>query len=1180
MNVKTTFKRVRYITLLVVMLFSAVTSVGAQTLSFEFKEVKLKDLLKKVTEQTGYDFIYSDALKVIESKVSATTKNENPEQFFNRFFPTIGVTHKVVGKQIMLSPKTAKEEGAQQGKERRITGVVLDSKGEPLFGVAVVSSRTKEVSSTNDKGVFELKTIQPGDPITISMIGMKNVVIIADNRAEYKITLEEDVIHLKNVIVTGYQTLSKERSAGSFKVVIGDELKDKANFRGNLIESLEGLSTGLSVNYGEGEEKILIRGVNSINSNKSVLYVVDGVAMSSSNIDNLLNSNDIASITLLKDATAASIWGARAANGVIVVTTKKGMRGRKIEVNYDGTFTHNGTPNHDYLKYMSSEMFIKNIKEIFDPNYYTWNTVTTTTNGLVVWPQPVVFPHEQILYDHNRGLISEQEMNQRLNTLASQNNRGQIEKYLMSSNFRTNHSLSVSGGGEKYSFYGSALYSFDQNNTRKENNKYAINLKQDFNITDWFKIDALMNVGMNDVESTYALNKVDINSFFPYAMLKDSQGNNLSFSDYQIYSALRSNMEKQAGFSIDYVPLNDINNSFQKSSGVNFRVNVGANIKIIKGLTFDTRYNYNRGINQTQTFYGEQTYDVRLERIKFTEVPAAGQTVGKQNLPSTGGRFTEQFITDTEWINRNQFAYDNTIKGLHAISAIAGAEIRNSKLRNTSNTLWGYDPQSLLYMPVDEKTLNSPGVQKPVYPNSSIPTQTLMKSKKFAETELRFVSVYSNIAYTYNSKYTLNGSVRVDQSNLFGSDPSVQFKPLWAIGGAWNVTKESFMRELPSVCHLVLRASYGLGGNSPDPGMGGPFDIILGSSSSLFSSPGYSIVTPANNKLIWEKTATFNLGIDFGLYNDRINGTIDIYNRTTTDLLNMSPVNPVTGWESTLANIGSLYNKGVELSMNSVNIQNSKFSWRTNLTFTYNKNRVTDLYDKSGFTATNMPYKQFVEGYPAYSLFAYSWAGLDSMGDPQVYNGTDKVKKYEQLVDLSSVKNYGSTQPLYFGALINNFNYKGVNLSVNFIYNFGHKMRRIPNSNFYNAGRPSTNLPDEFDNRWRVAGDESKTDVPVYIASTAEESSRRYYRFYPYANINVLSASYVKLRDITLSYSLPKSISTKLSVNDIKLKIQLGDLFLISNNKDGIDPEYHALRAGVRNVKNGPTSSFGINIRF
>jgi hypothetical protein len=451
------------------------------------------------------------------------------------------------------------------------------------------------------------------------------------------------------------------------------------------------------------------------------------------------------------------------------------------------------------------------------------------------------------------------------------------------------------------------------------------------------------------------------------------------------------------------------------------------------------------------------------------------------------------------------------------------------------------------------------------------------------ETEYRFVSLYANAAYTYNQKYSLNGSIRVDQSNLFGSDPSVQYKPVWSAGVNWNIANEDFMNSISFFNRLNLRLSYGLGGNSPDPGEGGAYNLIAPNIDQLYNTigMGYYIDTPANKTLRWERTRTVNFGVDFAIYDSRLSGSIDVYDKYTTDLLAPTPMNPVAGWTTVLTNLGEMSNRGFEVVLNSVNVHKADFDWYTTFAVSYNKNKIGELYRNVGTTANGLVTERTVQGYAMNSIFAYRWAGLDNMGDPQVWScqtdGEDvRIKQSSFMTDEKSIKYMGTSQPPWFGSLTNYFSYKNIDLSFMFVYNLGHKMRNDVNT-FYD-GRINTNLHRDFDKRWRQEGDQ--TNVPSYIPNTALSGTRRNVGFYYYADINVLSASYIKLRDVTLSYSLPKTVCDKLATESVKVRFQASNLFYWAANKEGIDPEAHYYSAGRRAMRFGPTWSLGLSVNF
>lgn len=466
-----------------------------QVVSLNLHQCDVNTLCQEIWKQTGLRFIYNEEhvknLTAFDVKADKKTVREVLDQVFDntslRYFFEQDVIYILAKSGQVKKPET-----------KQASGTVKDKKGEPLPGVTVLIKGTHNGVVTDIDGNFMIKI--PSDTVTFvfSFVGMKKQEVKYAPGKKLNIVMEEDVEQMEEVVVTGYQTLSKERNAGSFGIVSGSEIKERVGLTGSVLESMEGLTSGLNINYADGQDKYLIRGLTSISSNRSPLFVVDGVAMSSENFENMVNSNDIENITFLKDATAASIWGARAANGVVVITTKKGKdTDRKIKISYDGSFTYKGMPDFGYMQYMSSGTLIKSATEIFDPEFYTWNAVTTTNNGISGF-LPIVYPHELPMYKAVNKEYTEAERDEELARLASLNNRSQIEDLFMQPAFFTNHSLSFMGGSGVHRYYGSLGFGNDQTNDKVRTNKYMLNLKQDFNFTDWLKIDLTVNLAMTD----------------------------------------------------------------------------------------------------------------------------------------------------------------------------------------------------------------------------------------------------------------------------------------------------------------------------------------------------------------------------------------------------------------------------------------------------------------------------------------------------------------------------------------------------------------------------------------------------------------------------------------------------------------------------------------------------------
>jgi len=1153
------------VTILSFVLLLGTLNVFAQSVSdkitVECNNESLATALKKIEKASKFKVLFTYN-EVQSYKVSVSANNETVADVMSTVLRRTPFKYIVRGKFITVSKNVVVS-------KKKITGKVVDYKtGEPLIGATVYDTENKIGSSTGTDGTFSIIVPSNCYSVNVSYIGYNTRKVGVNEEKNYYITLSESVQSLKDVVITGYQSISKERSAGSFSLVKGSEIKDKANLKGSVLESLEGLSTGFNVNYSADADKYLIRGITSINSTRTPLFVVDGVPLSSDAIEEMVNNNDIESVTFLKDATAASIWGAQAANGVVVISTKHGTNDRKLKISYDGSVTYKGKPDYSYNDLMSSDMFIKNIKEIFDPDTYSWNSVTSTVDGLTGYYNPVVFPHEQPFYDFLNGTISQSERDAELSKLASQDYRSQYEKYFMSNAYFTNHAVSFSGGGNHYTYYGSLSYKGNKGINKDMSNKYALNLRQVFDMTKWLTLDLTFNASVDKSHGHVMPTMTNL----PYLQYRDASGNLLSQTDTKLYSSYADNVLNVSGINLGFYPTQDFDNSFVHTNGMNLRANGGLTIKIIDGLKYEGRFQYYRSSSKTEQYQPNDNFDVLWERA------AATTETGTQNLPKTGGWLTKSDAHDTDWTIRNQFTFDkNWQNSLHQLTALAGFEVRENRIRNYSNFVRGYDYQTMTYTLYDMNTLANTGVSTPLIQKSTNSSNTFSSPYfKEGDTRYRFVSYYGNVAYTYNQKYVLNGSIRVDQSNLFGTSARNQFKPIWSVGAAWHMSQEDFMSGFKDLNRLTLRLSYGLNGNSPDPGLGGPYDILNAYSSSLYPGAGFKIITPGNDKISWERTHVWNFGVDFSLFANRLSGSFDTYYKHTTNLLGEVPLNSVTGWFSALGNLGNMNNKGFELTLNSRNVQTDDFEWNTEFTLSHNKNKITMLKVETAYSAANMPYANYIEGYAANTLFSYRWAGLSNNGLPQAYN-TDNtvVTKSNDMSDTKALINSGSTSPKWFGSLSNSFRYKDFELSFMFVYNLGYKMRK--DLNYFHYGRVTENLHKDFDKRWRTAGDEKTTDVPAY--SSSYNSACDYY-LYEFADINVFNASFAKLRDLSLIYSFPRFVCDKLSCDNIRLRLSAGNLFMIRANKQGIDPEAISLKSGFRSDRYKPSFSAGLTINF
>ena len=1162
--------------LLTLILIGAALSATAQVIRIEAHGESLQTVLKDISAQSGYKFAFNNRSIDTSAAISASVVSVSIEEVMDAVLGGLPIGYSVVGKQIALFEKEQPETQAEK-KTKTISGVVRDKDGLPLEGAGVILKGTTQGTISDHDGKWTLEVPATGSVLIFQYIGMEDLEIAVGNRNSFTLVMTDSSEYLNQVVVTGYQTISRERSAGAFAAVKGNEVRDQANIHGSVLRSLEGSAAGLSVSETADGVTYLIRGVSSINSKQEPLFIVDGVAMSRSQMDQMVNPNDVESISFLKDATAASIWGAQAANGVIVITTKKGNPAGGLSVQYNGSFTFKGMPDWSYMDKMSSEDFIKTAVEVFDPQTYKWADVQSNTYGIGN-DYRIVYPHEYPLYRYYNGEISLEQRDAALQALSSVNGRKEYEKYFMSNAYLLNNSVSFSGGSDKSSFYVSLEHQREKGVDKDSSDEFRLFFRDVLRPAKWLELDLSAQAFYSREHSYMQSYKV---SSLPYVSFYSAEGKELSLSNYVMSDAYRESVEGISGIGLGYYPVSDFLNSPQTGTALGVNANAGVTVKFTDWLRYEGRFQYSLTRTATELYHNASNFFVRLERAQGTDVD------GVQYLPSSGGHFTSGNTSVQSYTVRNQLGLDKSFgkDGIHSITGIAGFEFSSNKTGTNSTFMRGYDLQTMQHIFYDDYTLNLTGVKNPALPAFASSSTNTFDPNEFTQSEMeyRFVSMYANAAYTLMDKYSLNASIRVDQSNLFGSDPSVQFKPIWSTGLIWNAAKEEFMKATSSwLNRLNLRASFGFAGNSPDPGQGGPYNILSSVSSANYSrfGLGYIVATPANDKLSWEKTRIINLGLDWAVLGNRISGEIDFYDKRTTNLLGQAPVDPTTGFTTVLSNIGELSNRGVELSVSSTNITSGLFEWTTDFNITYNRNKLVDMYVEPPTSAYQMVTYDYWKEYPYGTVFAYDWAGLDpSDGMPRVHDSAGNVVRSITDIDtIDAVKFMGSTVPPVFGSLSNTFRYGNFDLNVNFIYNLGHVMRNDVNSTF--SYRLENNLHNDFALRWKQPGDEAFTDVPAYYSlrnTSINESDVLY--LYRYADINVLTASYIKLREVSLGYRLPANACKTLRVQNIGVRLQASNLWTIAFNGEGIDPEAFYF-SGSRANRFHPFVTASVNIEF
>lgn len=1201
--IKKIFLIMRLTTIILIISLMQVSAASlAQIVSLKRKGITYAELFTEIRKQTGFGVIVASNTLDLSQKIDSDFNRQNIEQVMSSILDGQPLTFTIEDKTIVINkaekPILTKLKDYFYGIDVR--GKVVDENGTPIAGVTIKAIRRNgsnitvlQSTSSNLKGEFFLVNVDENELLICSYIGYENKEVTVGTAG--LIVMQSKTANLEEVTVSnGYQTLPKERSAGAYGKPDMTAFNDRTVSM-NVIQRLDGLIPGLVINNSNADN-IQIRGVSSVGvfqsnlgsysgTDRAPLVVVDGIAVSDINA---VNPNDVGDITVLKDATAASIWGARAANGVIVITSKKGTRNGKVNVEYSGFINFQGKPDLSYNRVLNSAQFIQAAKDIFNPSTTTWAAVSQPLYSV----SQGVAPHERILYDWSRGIISASRKDYLLDSLAGMDNHSQIDDIFYRNSILTNHTLSMRGGSELYSFYSSVAYTGNRNSTPDNNvNTYKINFRQDYRPSKY--LDAYLITDLtNNVASSLPWKSANY-SFLPYQLIRDGNNNNINMPWLYRTDELRSTYETLSGISLNYNPIDEAQFGYAKSNTLNARITGGVSLHLMPGLQLQGIYGLVKGRGNSSDYASQQAYDVRSEVVSFATGSVANNNI-RYFMPNTGGRLNTTTTDQSDWTIRHQLSFNKDFQGgKHQLTALAGTESQAALTKGVSTLVHGYNPLLATYKALNYDTLNQ-GVRNTIMLyNSSISTYTT-NDNFYTEVERKFQSYYANAAYTFMERYTVNGSWRSDRSSLFGIEKSAQNKPVYSAGVSWLASKENFLNKFDWIDRLNLRATYGITGNAPSPGTAASQDIIsTGFSTNYPASTSYSISTFANRSLTWESTRVINLGLDFGFINNRISGAIDWYNKYTTDLLGNIPANGFTGVTTIVGNLGDLSNRGIELSLTTLNVKSRNFTWRSTFNSAYNKNKIvklnTSLRNTSGNNViTNNTYGGFFEGYAAYAIFAYDYAGLDNMGDPQIRLADGTITKVLNAAKVSDMKFMGTYQPKWSGGFSNTFTYKQFSLTGNIIYNLGHVMRRDVNT-FYTLNRltpgagslTSGNINADFANRWKQAGDELLTDIPAWVNNVSTSTSRRYVNYYIYGNNNVVSASYVKLRDITLAYQLPQMITQKLNVNTASLRIQMSNIMLWKANKYGIDPEYNSPLFGNRSqLTNQHTFSIAANVSF
>jgi TonB-linked SusC/RagA family outer membrane protein len=1082
------------------------------------KNVSIEQVLWKLKEQTKIEFVYgTDDLKAYKN-VSLNMVNKSLKSVLDNLFTGTDLKYEI-SKDVIVITKRAPEEIRKSGDNKKfIKGTVKDSSGEPLPGASILIVGTTLNYFTDIDGKFQIESdkVNPQSILRVTYIGMKSDESALGARRELNIVLNDMAQQIGEVMVVAYGVVKKEAYTGSASVVKGEQIMKEASPL-SAEKALQGYVAGVRVTQTDGQPgakaTIQIRGIGSINGNLEPLYVIDGVPMVSGDVSQLISSNvmtalnpdDIESMTVLKDAAATSLYGSRAANGVIIITTKQGKAGKTIfSVDYEHGWTKTAMRHELFGEYLNGKQYTEYALEglknryLYDrkalpgqANYVSGNSALQEEAMNYAYSNlnskaKVIHPDDKLdgTFKYSTADRDKYMSNARNTDWARE---------LFKSGKEDKLNLSARGGNDKMKFFTSLGYYSQVGllpSSRFE--RYTGKISIDNTVSDFFSFSINESVAYTDQSGTssggYYSNPIwGIKNLNPTAPVSLESG---EFYKYPGFSSKIPNYVK------------NVQEEVKKSTNFRSITNLTATANITKWLTFRT-------VNG-------------LDYINLAERSEAG--IDSHDGRNEKGDLAELFTKILDMTTSNTFSFNKSF-AKHKISAVMGYEAKKYHYKYFYGEGTGF---------ISDKFLELDNAAQAIAVGGSF-------------NDDRLVSYFVKGDYNYNDRYYFSLSYRRDGSSRLAQEE--RWGNFYAVSGAWDLTKSSFIKNIKWINSMRLKSSYGTTGNLP---------TNLYASQSLFSfsnryngDPVFFLSNVGNPKLTWEHSYTFNIGVDFSLLNARLQGGLEYYNKITDNLLNNAAVSANTGFSSILVNEGKLANNGVELSLASRNIVKNDFKWSTDLNISWMSAKVKDLAND----VISSPLI-FREGENLFSFYGREWAGVNKeTGEPMwyvnEYEADGKTPKKERTTTNDPAKAnqviLTKAYPNLYGGITNRFSYKGIELSFLFTFTLGGHMYHNLDRNSADGKYIGTYNPTKraLEGVWRQPGDDASKPLVIYGNPYLPETlSDRY----------ILSTDHLRLKNLTISYNLPKNFVKKMKLANCKIYFNGTDLFTLFKYND-INPE-------------------------
>jgi len=1026
-------------------------------------------------------------------------------------------------------------------------GEVLDaSTQQPIVSATLQFIKAARTLTTNRDGFFQLNQSYTGDTLLINADGYATI------RVPFNPTITRFFLIPTNgqsavTVHTGYQSIPKERSTGSFTLV--DQTLINRRISTNILERLDGVAPGILFNKNLGEEPFNIRGRTTLEAGASApLIVLDNFPFEG-DISGI-NPNDIESITLLKDAAAASIWGSRAANGVVVITTKKARFNQHPQIVFSQNISIGKKPDLHYTRnYLDSKSYIEAERFLFDQGYYN-SSLNNTTN------RPALSPVVELLQQHRAGTLTAEALQSALSNLGNRDLRSSFLDALYRPEVQQQYTLQMRGGSSTHHYQFSLGY--DKNLERLVSNQrerltlqssmtIKINPKLEFIGSLYFisNIQEQPNpFGFRSLATYYATNS----QLYPYADLTQPL-----IKDYR--SGYIDSVSQLGFLPWRFHMLDEISQTSQQDRYRNLLTKGGLRYRFNNRFQAELQYQQEYQTNNDQQVQGSASYAARNLVNRFSIRNANGSFT--YQVPKGGILDQSQSVLNSQNL-RGQVSYQDQWSDDHVVNALLGFEIRQRKTEGYSRTVYGFNEE----YGIGATNLNYQN-SLPVHPfgNALIPPS----GSSISEITNRFVSYYFNAGYVYRKKYSLNLSARSDGANLFGVRTNERVTPLWSIGTGWQID--------PS---FKFRATYGFNGNAVNA------NSLLTArflTSMITGLPIAQLASAPNPLLRWEKVQTINLGLDFSTLKGRLSGSLEWYQKRAMDLLQNASLPASTGFTSFSGNGAATRTQGFELSLKAEVV---KRKWglvvygnlqtlRDQVTSFERNYLANDLVRTNG----NLVAKP---GKPLFGIWSYRWAGLDgSNGDPLGFYNGQRSNQYSNIIANATPDSlifHGSARPTFWGNLRPELSYKRLSLSFNIVWKTGYYFRRNSVSLNY-QDLVLTRQHQDFYQRWQKPGDEINGSVPsiIYPGNQARND------FYAASSVLVEKGDHIRLQDMRLDYSFP-SLGNRIPAS-LNLFVYLNNIGILWRaNRQGIDPDVNDSFQGVEQIPAIRTISLGFQLQF